>query len=120
MKPTAKDIDSYIAGFSKEVQVLLEQVRATIRQTAPAAVETIKYGMPTFVLNGNIAHFAAFKNHIGFYPAPTGVAAFEKDLEGYKVGKGSLQLPLSQPMPLELIARIVRYNMEKVLAKKQA
>jgi uncharacterized protein YdhG (YjbR/CyaY superfamily) len=104
------EIDKYISSFPKEIQVLLEQVRTTIRQAAPEAEEAIKYAMPTFVLNGNLVHFAAFKNHIGFYPVPSGIEAFQKELSVYKQGKGSVQFPLDQPIPLELIARIVKFR----------
>ncbi len=114
----AENIDDYIAGFPAPVQMLLEEVRATIKKAAPGATEAIKYAMPTFILNGNLVHFAAFKNHIGFYPAPIGMTAFEKELAAYETGKGSVQFPLDQPMPLALISRIVKYrvakNMEKV------
>jgi len=101
-------IDDYISGFPQEVQALLEQVRATIREAAPGAAETIKYAMPTFTLQGNLVHFAAFKNHIGFYPAPTGDPAFKQALAGYKQGKGSVQFPFDKPMPLDLIRKIVQ------------
>jgi uncharacterized protein YdhG (YjbR/CyaY superfamily) len=119
----ANNIDEYIAEFPEEVRELLQQVRTTIRDAAPGAVEAIKYAIPTFILNGNLVHFAAYKNHIGFYPAPTGSAAFEKELSVYKRGKGSVQFPLDQPMPLALIAQIVRFrvaeNLKKVKAKKK-
>jgi len=114
----AEDIDSYIAGFPDDIQKRLEQVRATIQKAAPQAEEAIKYAIPTFVLNGNLVHFAAFKNHIGFYPAPTGMKAFKKDLAPYKQGKGSVQFPLDRPMPLALITKIVKMRVEENLAKK--
>ena len=117
-----KDIDEYIARFPKDVQKMLEQVRAIIKEAAPDAEETIKYAMPTFTLNGNLVYLAAFKNHIGFYATPTGNEAFKKDLSGYKTGKGSVQFPLDKPMPLSLISKIVtfsvRQNLEKSIAKK--
>jgi len=114
----AEDIDSYIAGFPDDIQKRLEQIRAAIQKAAPQAEETIKYAIPTFVLNGNLVHFAAFKNHIGFYPAPTGMVAFKKDLAPYKQGKGSVQFPLDKPMPLALITKIVKMRMQENLAKK--
>jgi len=114
----AEDIDSYIADFPEDIQKRLEQVRATIKKAAPQAEEAIKYAIPTFVLNGNLVHFAAFKNHIGFYPAPTGMAAFKKDLAPYKQGKGSVQFPLDKPMPLPLITKIVKMRVQENLAKK--
>jgi uncharacterized protein YdhG (YjbR/CyaY superfamily) len=104
------EIDIYISGFPKEVQILLEQVRVAIRQAAPEAEEAIKYSMPTFILNGNLVHFAAFKNHIGFYPVPSGIEAFKKELSVHKQGKGSVQFPIDKPIPLELIGRIVKFR----------
>lgn len=113
MKPTKPaSIDAYIEGFPKEIQDILEEIRATVKKAAPNATETIKYDMPTFVQNGNLVHFAAFKKHIGFYPAPTGDKAFEEALKGYKTGKGSIQFPLDKPMPLELITRLVKLRVE--------
>lgn len=112
-------IDEYIAGFPQEVQQVLEQVRATIKQAAPEAEETIKYAIPTFTLGGNLVHFAAFKNHIGFYPAPTGMEAFKGDFSSYKTGKGSVQFPLDKPMPLDLISKIVHFRVEQNLGKAQ-
>jgi len=120
----AKNIDEYISGFPKEIQAMLEQIRETIRKLAPKAEEAIKYAIPTFVLNGkNLVHFAAFKNHIGFYPTPTGIESFKKELSKYKQGKGSVQFPLDEPMPLALITKIVKFNMvrnaEAVAMKKK-
>lgn len=124
MNKIAKDIDSYIADFPADVQAILQEVRATIAKAAPKATEDIKYAIPTFIYNGNLVHFAGFKNHIGFYPAPTGMAAFEKDLEPYKQGKGSVQFPIGEPMPLKLITKIVKWRIketeEKELAKQVA
>jgi uncharacterized protein YdhG (YjbR/CyaY superfamily) len=118
-----KTIDEYIAGFPLDVQDILQKIRATIRQAAPEAQEKISYQMPTFALNGNLVHFAAFKNHIGFYPIPSGIEAFKEDLSPYKQGKGSVQFPLDQPIPYDLIARITafraRENLEKAKAKKK-
>lgn len=119
MKNTASDIDAYIATFPEDIQARLQEVRATIRKAAPEATEAIKYAIPTFVLKGNLVHFAAFKNHIGFYPAPTGIKAFEKDLSVYKQGKGSVQFPLDRPMPLALITRIVEYRVKQQTEKKK-
>ncbi len=116
-----KTIDEYIAGFPPDVQEILENIRATIREAAPAAAETISYQMPTFTLKGNLVHFAAFKKHIGFYPIPTGIEAFKEELSAYECGKGSVQFPLDKPMPLDLIRRIVEFrvkeNLEKATAK---
>jgi len=110
MQTVAKDIDQYISGFPPEVQAILNQVRATIHQAAPEAKETIKYAIPTFELQGNLVHFAAFQKHLGFYPVPSGMAAFEQELAAYKQGKGSVQFPLNQAMPLDLITRIVQFR----------
>ena len=115
-KPTT--IDEYIAGFPKEVQAILEQVRATIRQVAPDAEEAISYGIPTFKLQKtNMVHFAGFKNHVGFYATPTGHEAFQEELSGFKQGKGSVQFPLDKPMPLDLIVRITQFRKEQILEK---
>ena len=110
MQTLAKNIDQYISGFPQEVQAILNQIRATIRQAAPEAKECIKYAIPTFELQGNLVHFAAFKNHIGFYPVPSGMKAFEHELSIYKQGKGSVQFPLNKPMPLDLISRVVKFR----------
>lgn len=119
-KPT--NISAYIAGFPKEIQRILEEIRSTIHKAAPDAEETIKYAMPTFTLRGNLVYFAAFKNHIGFYPAPTGNEEFKKALSKYKTGKGSVQFPLDKPMPFSLITKIVKLrvktNLEKAAKKK--
>lgn len=119
MKNTAPDINTYIADFPEDVQAILQQVRATIHKAAPEATEDIKYAIPTFVLNGNLVHFAAFKSHIGFYPTPTGIEEFEKELSVYKQGKGSVQFPIDQPMPLDLITRIVKYRVKQNAEKKK-
>lgn len=108
-----QDIDEYVAGFPSNVQQRLKKIRAAIRKAAPDAEETIKYLMPTFTLNGNLVHFAAFKNHIGFYPAPREVAEFKKELSAYGGTKSSLSLPLDQPIPLELITRLVKFRVKK-------
>jgi len=121
MKSTiAADIDEYIAGFPKDIQKLLQEMRATIHKAAPKAEEAIKYAIPTFVLNGNLVHFAAFKNHIGFYPAPTGIEAFKKELVAYKGSKGAIQFPLDRPLPLDLVSKIVKYRVAKNLEKVKA
>jgi uncharacterized protein YdhG (YjbR/CyaY superfamily) len=119
MNTKAENIDAYIATFPKDTQKLLKEVRATIKKAAPKAEEAIKYAMPTFVLNGNLVHFAGYKNHIGFYPAPTGIKAFQKELSIYKSGKGSIQFPIDQPIPLTLIAKIVKYRVQQNIEKLQ-
>jgi uncharacterized protein YdhG (YjbR/CyaY superfamily) len=113
-RPTAGSIDEYIAEFPPETRVALEQVRALIRGVAPDAVETISYAIPTFDLDGrHLVHFAGFAKHIGFYPIPSGMAAFAEDLAPYKQGKGSVQFPLAEPLPLDLIRRIVEFRVEE-------
>jgi uncharacterized protein YdhG (YjbR/CyaY superfamily) len=114
------DIDAYIAAFPEDIREMLQKIRSTIQKAAPAATEAIKYAMPTFVLQGNLVHFAAFKNHIGFYPAPMGLEAFKKELSGYKGSKGAVQFPLDKPMPLGLIAKIVKYRVKANLEKAKA
>ncbi len=113
-------IDEYIEGFPKDIQGILEKLRVTIRKAAPEAEETINYAIPTFTLNGNLVHFAAAKNHIGFYPAPTGSEAFKKELSSYKSGKGSVQFPLDKPIPLSLITKIVKFRVKENLKKVKA
>ena len=113
-------IDEYIATFPADVQKKLKEVRAVIKAAAPEASEKISYQMPTFFLFGNLVHFAAFKNHIGFYPAPRGIEEFQKELSVYKGAKGSVQFPLDQPMPLDLICRIVKFRVKDNLAKAAA
>lgn len=117
MNKSAETIDEYISDFPKEVQKILKQIRASVRKAAPNAVEAIKYGIPTFILNGNLVHFGAFKNHIGFYATPTGHEAFAKELSKYKQGKGSVQFPLNEPMPHDLIKKIVEFRVEQLSAK---
>jgi uncharacterized protein YdhG (YjbR/CyaY superfamily) len=109
-------IDEYIAGFPANVQDVLQKIRKTIHEAAPDAQEKISYQMPTFFLKGNLVHFAAFKEHIGFYPVPTGIDKFKKELSVYKQGKGSVQFPLDQPMPYDLITKIVKFRVKENLA----
>ena len=116
---TYQTIDEYINTFPEDVRAILNQLRQIIKETAPDAQERISYQIPTFTLNGNLVHFAAFKNHIGFYPTPTGMEAFEKELAPYKGAKGSVQFPIDQPLPLPLIRRIVEYRVKENLERKQ-
>jgi uncharacterized protein YdhG (YjbR/CyaY superfamily) len=109
-KSSSAVIDDYIAGFPRDVQEILEKTRKTIRRAAPDADEAIKNQIPTFVLNGNLVHFAAFKNHIGLYPSPTGMIEFQDELSAYKAVRGSVRFPLSEPMPFDLIRRLVEYR----------
>ena len=112
-------IDEYIASFPQDVQKILSKIRMTIRKNAPDAEETIKYRMPTFILKGNLVYFAAFKNHIGFYPIPTGIEEFQKELSGYHVGRGSIQFPLDKPIPYDLITRVVKFRVKENLKKAE-
>lgn len=115
-------IDDYISQYPASTQTLLKQMRSCIAKAAPKAEEVISYGMPTFKLNGNLVHFAANKKHIGFYPAPSGIIAFEKELEEYVTSKGAIQFPFEKKLPLTLIAKIVKFrvkqNLEKPVKKK--
>jgi uncharacterized protein YdhG (YjbR/CyaY superfamily) len=119
----AANIDDYIADFPEDVQKKLNQIRSAIRKAIPKAEEAIKYGIPTYVLNGNVVHFGGFKNHIGFYPAPRGIEAFRKELTVYEGSKGTIKFPLDQPLPTALIARISKFraiqNQEKIKSKSK-
>ncbi|HEY7733307.1 MAG TPA: DUF1801 domain-containing protein [Nitrososphaera sp.] len=108
-------MDEYINTFPKDVQIILERVKRSIHETAPEAIEAISYGIPTFKMNGrSLVHFAAWKNHIGFYPNPTAAKAFNKELSAYKQGKGSVQFPLDNPIPYELIKKIVAFRVTEI------
>lgn len=109
----AKDIDEYIAGFPPKVRALLKQIRAVVRKSAPGAKEKIGYQMPAFDLHGNLVYFAAYKNHIGFYPTSSGIAKFKREIAGYANSKGAVQFPLDQPMPSELIGKIVKFRVQE-------
>ena len=118
MDPTTpKTLDEYIAEFPAEVQVILEKLRATIRKAAPGAEEAIKYRLPTFVLNGNLVHFGAFKKHIGFYATPTGNEKFRKELSAYEGAKGSVRFPLDRPIPFGLVSKMVKFRVKENLAR---
>ena len=113
-------MDAYIASFPTEVQGILEQIRQTIRKAAPGATEAISYQIPTFKMNGsNLVHFAAWKEHIGFYATPSGNAAFKKELARYKVAKGSIRFPLDEPIPYGLVAKIVKFRVKEIQLKKK-
>jgi uncharacterized protein YdhG (YjbR/CyaY superfamily) len=117
-RSSATTIDAYIAEFPPDVQGVLQEVRSLIHELAPEATETIAYAIPTFDLKGkHLVHFAAFKHHIGLYPTPSGMVAFAEELSPYKSGKGSAQFPLDQPLPVELIRRIVEFRVGEVTAK---
>jgi uncharacterized protein YdhG (YjbR/CyaY superfamily) len=115
-----KDVDVYIADFPNNVREILEEIRRTIRKAAPAAEETIKYGMPTYVLEGNLVHFAAFKNHIGLFPPVKADAALKKKLAVYVGPKGNLKFPLDQPIPYALIGKIVKLRIKENRRRAEA
>jgi uncharacterized protein YdhG (YjbR/CyaY superfamily) len=115
----ANTIDEYIAAFPKEIQDILQKLRQTIKDSAPQAQEAISYQIPTFKLNGNLVHFAAFKDHIGFFPTSSGVAAFKKELSAYKTSKGTIRFPLDKPVPFDLVRKIVKYRVNENLRKKR-
>lgn len=110
-------VDEYILQFSDDVQEILRKLRQVIKDAAPEAEEKISYQMPTFYLNGNLVHFAAYKNHIGFYPTPSGIETFKDELVSYKGAKGSVQFPINEPMPFELIKKIVEFRVEENIGK---
>ena len=112
-------IDAYIQSYPADVQKSLEELRQLIQSEAPEATERISYGIPTFYQNGNLVHFAAFKNHIGFYPGASGIRVFAHELAGYVGGKGSVQFPMGQPLPLDLIRRIVQFRLKENLSKSK-
>jgi len=116
---TCSDIDGYISKFPLHIQHILEELRSTIRKAAPEAEEKISYQMPTFVLKGNLVHFAAYSRHIGFYPTPSAIEAFKEELAGFHYAKGSVQFPVDQPLPLDLVSRIVAFRVKENLLKSE-
>ena len=121
-KTDYKNVDEYIAAFPKDVQLLLEKLRSTIKKAAPKAEEGISYQMPAYKYFGMLVFFAGYKSHIGFYPTPAGIEAFKKELSGYDGAKGSIQFPIDKPLPLSLVTKIVKFkikeNQSKTVAKK--
>lgn len=113
-------MDEYIATFPEEIQTILQTIRETIKAAAPDAEEKISYQMPTLYLKGNLVHFAAFKNHIGFYPTPSGVEAFKEEIARYQGAKGSIQFPLDEPIPLDLITRIVKMRVAENMKRSES
>jgi len=113
-----KTIDEYIAGFPNNVQEILKNMRKVIKETAPDAQEAISSRMPTFKLNGNLVHFAGFTNHIGFYPTPSGILAFEKELAGYETSKGAIRFPLDKPIPYDLVKKITKFRVNEASGQK--
>jgi uncharacterized protein YdhG (YjbR/CyaY superfamily) len=118
-KKVFRTIDDYIAAFPKNVQRILEELRQAIRDSAPKAEEAISYQIPTFKLNGNLVHFAAFKNHIGFYPTPSAIEAFKGELSDYEVSKGTVRFSMNKPIPFDLVRKMVSYRVKENLGKKK-
>ena len=114
-----KTIDEYICSFPKDVKDVLEELRRVIKESAPMAEETISWGMPTFKLNGNLVHFAAYKNHVGFYPAPSAIVAFKKDLSPFKTSKGAVQFRFEEQIPFDLVRKIVKFRVKENESKKR-
>ncbi len=119
-KKTFKTIDEYIALFSKDVQNILKALRKAIKDVAPQAEEAIRYQIPTYKLNGNLVHFAAFKDHISFFPTSSGVEAFKEKLNSYKTSKGTIRFPLDEPIPFDLVKEIVRFRVKENLSKNNS
>ena len=113
-------IDEYLEAFPASVQALLRQIRDTVHELAPEAVECLKYRMPTFFLGENLVHFAAYERHIGFYPTPSAMRAFEPELKRFVHAKGSVQFPITEPLPMDLIRRMVTFRVQEVGAKRDA
>jgi uncharacterized protein YdhG (YjbR/CyaY superfamily) len=116
-RASPKSIDEYIERYPKETQVILQKMRLTIKRAAPSAKEAISYQVPTFKLNGNLVHFAAFTKHISFFPTSSGVAKFKKELEGYDTSKGTIRFPLGKPIPYGLILKIIKFRVKEVIEK---
>jgi uncharacterized protein YdhG (YjbR/CyaY superfamily) len=116
-QPTAKNIDEYIAYFSKDIQKQLEVIRELIAKNAPGATEKISYGIPTFSLHGNLVHFAAYQDHLGFYPGPSAIVHFAKELQTYDIAKGTIRPPLDQTIPAKLLTKIIQFCVESNLEK---
>lgn len=120
MRSSATNIDDYIAEFPRETQAVLQEIRTLIRECAPGAVETISYAIPTFDLNGkHVVHFAGYEKHVGFYPTGKGVQAFKHEFAPYKWSAGTVQFPLGEPLPKDLIRRIVEYRVQQCSEKKK-
>lgn len=119
-KKQIKTIDEYIAKFPEDVQDILEKIRQVIKESAPDAEETINYQIPTYKLKGNLVHFGAFKNHIGFYPTPSAMDEFKKELSLYEVAKGSVKFPINKPIPYGLVKKIVKYRVQETKHKEKS
>jgi uncharacterized protein YdhG (YjbR/CyaY superfamily) len=118
-KEQIRTIDEYIATFPEYIQEILQKIRQAIKESAPQAQEAISYRIPTFKLNGNLVHFAAFKDHIGFFPTSSGVDAFQKELSGYETSKGTIRFPLNKSIPFDLIRKIVKFRVKENLERKR-
>ncbi|HKZ95220.1 MAG TPA: DUF1801 domain-containing protein [Candidatus Bathyarchaeia archaeon] len=119
-KSQSKTMDEYVAKFPKNVRDVLQELRRVIRESAPKAEETISYGIPTFDLNGrHLVHFAAYKNHVGFYPTSSGIKAFKKELSPFKTSRGTAQFPLSKPIPFDLVKKIVKFRVKENESKRK-
>ena len=118
-RSSSKNIDEYIERFPKQIQVILQKIRLTIKRAAPEATETISYQIPTFKLGGNLVHFAAFTKHISFFPTSSGIAKFKKDLQGYETSKGTVRFPIEKQIPYELISKITKFRVKEVIEKKK-
>lgn len=116
-RPDFQSVDAYIAAFPESIQPVLKKLRAMIKEEAPEAEEKISYQMPAYMLKGPLVYFAAYKNHIGFYPTPSGIRNFQDELTEYKTSKGAVQFPVSKPLPYELIRRMIRFRVEENLQK---
>ena len=117
-RPKFENIDEYISNFPEKTQKILQKLREIISNVVPDAKESISYQIPTFKLNGNLVHFAAYKNHIGFYPTPSGIEAFKQELSPYELSKGTVRFPLNKPIPFDLVKKIVEYRVKENLDKK--
>jgi uncharacterized protein YdhG (YjbR/CyaY superfamily) len=118
-KSQFKTMDEYIARFPRNVRDVLEELRRVIRESAPEAEETISYGIPTFKLNGNLVFFAAYRNHIGFYPTPSAIEAFKKELSPFEQSKGTVRFPLDKPIPFDLVKKIVKFRVKENESKRR-
>jgi len=118
-KTGSVSVDEYIAACPKDIQVMLKELRATIKAAAPDAEEKISYQIPTFYLKGNLVHFGAFKDHIGFFPTPSGIEAFKTELSVYKGAKGTVQFPIDRPLPLKLVDKIVKFRVAENLKRAE-
>jgi uncharacterized protein YdhG (YjbR/CyaY superfamily) len=119
MKKRCETIDEYIATFPSNIRDILEELRQIIRESAPKSEETISYGIPTFDLNGkHLVHFAAYKNHIGFYPTSSGITRFKKELSPYELSRGTVRFPINEPIPFDLIRKIVKYRVKETLERR--